>query len=106
MGLVFLIRYHNVAFLIVLRPFTFNVIAGIIGFKSTVLLFVFYFSHLFFLIIYFWLCWVFIAAHGLSVVALSGGYFSLAHGLFIAMASRCGARALGAGLSSCSTQAQ
>ena len=27
--------------------------------------------------IYFWLCWVFIAAHGLSLVVASGGYFSL-----------------------------
>ena len=24
---------------------------------------------------YFWLCWVFIAAQGLSLVAASGGYF-------------------------------
>ena len=23
---------------------------------------------------YFWLCWVFIAAHGFSLVAMSGGY--------------------------------
>ena len=25
-------------------------------------------------IYYFWLCWVFVAAHGLSLVAVSGGY--------------------------------
>ena len=28
-------------------------------------------------IIYFWLCWVFVAAHGLSLVVVSGGYSSL-----------------------------
>ena len=27
-----------------------------------------------YLFIYFWLCWVFLAAHGLSLVAVSGGY--------------------------------
>ena len=27
--------------------------------------------------IYFWLCWVFVAAHGLSLVVVSGGYSSL-----------------------------
>ena len=27
----------------------------------------------FYLFIYLWLCWVFIAAHGLSLVAVSGG---------------------------------
>ena len=27
------------------------------------------------LVIYFWLCWVFIAIHRLSLVAVSGGYF-------------------------------
>ena len=26
---------------------------------------------------YFWLCWVFVVAHGLSLVAASGGYSSL-----------------------------
>ena len=26
---------------------------------------------------FFWLCWVFVAAHGLSLVAASGGYSSL-----------------------------
>ena len=31
----------------------------------------------FYLFIYFWLCWVFIAACGLSLVAASGGYSSL-----------------------------
>ena len=31
----------------------------------------------YFIIIYFWLCWVFVAARGLSLVAASGGYSSL-----------------------------
>ena len=30
-----------------------------------------------YLLIYFWLCWVFIAAHGLSLVAAGEGYTSL-----------------------------
>ena len=38
---------------------------------------------LFFFLIYLWLCWVFVAAHGLSLVAVTGGF------------SCCGARALG-----------
>ena len=47
--------------------------------------------------IYFWLCWVFVAVHGLSLVAASSGYSSLQ-----AWASHCsgflccGAPALGA----------
>ena len=32
---------------------------------------------LFILFIYFWLCWVFVAARGLSLVVASGGYSSL-----------------------------
>ena len=39
-------------------------------------------------IIYFWLCWVFVAARGLSLVAASGGYSMLQlRGLLIAVAS-------------------
>ena len=78
--------------------------------------------NLFYLFIYFWLRWVFVAAHGLSLVVASGGYSSLwcvgfslqwllllqstgsrhvgsvvvAHGL-----SSCGSRALEHRLSSC-----
>ena len=37
--------------------------------------FFFFFFNLF--IIYFWLCWVFVAVHGLSLVAASGGHSSL-----------------------------
>ena len=33
----------------------------------------FFFFNLFILLIYFWLRWVFVAAHGLSLVAVSGG---------------------------------
>ena len=45
---------------------------------------------------YFWLCWIFIAARGLSVVEARWGYslFTL-QGLLISVASRCRARALG-----------
>ena len=50
----------------------------------------------------FWMCWVFVAPCGLSLVAESGGYFLVAmHRLLIAVASHCsgffcGAQALGA----------
>ena len=41
-------------------------------------LFLFFFNKfIYYLFIYFWLCWVFVAACGLSLVAASGGYFSL-----------------------------
>ena len=33
------------------------------------------------------LCWVFVAARGLSLVAASGGYFVVVHGLLIVVAS-------------------
>ena len=37
--------------------------------------FLFYFIYLFiYFLFYFWLCWVFIAARGLSLVAVSGGH--------------------------------
>ena len=59
-----------------------------------------------YLFIYFWLRWVFVAEHGLSLVAASRGYSSFRCGGY----SSCGAWALGArasvvaarGLSSCS----
>ena len=83
------------------------------------------FKNLFIIFIYFWLHWVFVAAHGLSLVAASGGHSSLrcagfslrwlqllwstgsrcvgsvvvAHGL-----SSCGSRALEHRLSSCGAQ--
>ena len=37
---------------------------------------------------FFWLCWVFVTACGLSIVGVSGGYSLVAvHGLLIAVAS-------------------
>ena len=74
-----------------------------------------------FIFIYFWLHWVFVAAHGLSLVAASGGFSSLCGRglLFIVRASHCsgfsccGAQTLGTRasvvvarrLSSCGSQA-
>ena len=41
-----------------------------------------------YLFIYFWLCWVFVAARGLSPVGASGGYSLVAvHGLRTEIAS-------------------
>ena len=41
------------------------------------------------------MCWVFVAAHGLSLVVGSGGYSLVGiRGLLIAVASRCRAQAL------------
>ena len=54
-----------------------------------------FFFNLFILFISFWLCWVFVASRGLSLVAASGGYSSL---------WCAGSRHVG--FSSCSTQAQ
>ena len=51
------------------------------------LLFYFYLFILINLFIYFWLCWVFVAACGLSLVAASGGYSVAVRGLLIAVAS-------------------
>ena len=36
-----------------------------------------FFTNLFILFIYFWMHWVFVAVHGLSLVVASGGYSSL-----------------------------
>ena len=64
----------------------------------------------FILFIYFWLCWVFVAVHGLSLVEVSGGYSSMRCAVFsLQWLLFCGARALGTqasvvvarGLSSC-----
>ena len=42
----------------------------------------------FFFNFYFWLCWVFVATHRLSLVVESGGYSLIAvHGLLIVVAS-------------------
>ena len=74
----------------------------------------------FYLFIYFWLCWVFIAAHRLSLVATSGCYTSLqcvgfslwwllllqSTGSRCVGFSSCGLQALACRLSSCGTRAQ
>ena len=79
-----------------------------------------------YLFIYFWLCWVFVAVRGLSLVAASGGYSSLScagfslwwllllrstgsrHAGFSScgMLSSCGSWALERRLSSCGARAQ
>ena len=45
--------------------------------QSSFFIFIFYFLFIYLLFIYIWLCWVFVAVHGLSLVAASGGYSSL-----------------------------
>ena len=50
-------------------------------------LFIIFFFFLINLFIYFWLRWVFVAVHGLSLVAASGGYSSVVCRLLIAVAS-------------------
>ena len=46
--------------------------------------------------LYLWLCWVFIAVRGLSLVIACRGFpLVVVHGLLIAVASRCGAQTLG-----------
>ena len=60
------------------------------------------------LFIYFWLCWVFIAARGLSLAAVSGGYSLLQCARFslwwLLLLQNTGSRC--AGFSSCGTRAQ
>ena len=64
--------------------------------------------NLFILFIYFWLCWVFVAAHGLSLVVASGGYSSLRCAGFslrwLLLLQSTGSRC--AGFSSCGAWAQ
>ena len=77
----------------------------------------FFLSYLFFILfilfVYFWLHWVFIAARGLSLVAVRGGYSSLRWLLLLQSTgsrhtgfSSCASRALEHRLSSCSARAQ
>ena len=60
-----------------------------------------------YLCIYFWLCWVFVAARGLSLVAVSGGYSSLRCAgfslLWLLLLRSTGSRR--AGFSSCGSRA-
>ena len=44
----------------------------------------FFFLHLF---IYFWLCWVLVAAHALSLVTARRGHSLVVHGILITVAS-------------------
>ena len=61
------------------------------------LMLAFFLSNLINLFMYFWLRWVFVAAHGLFSSCSEQGLLSVAvRGLLIAVASRCRARALGA----------
>ena len=60
-----------------------------------------------YLFIYFWLGWIFIAKHGLSLAVASGGYYLIAvHGLLAVVASSA-VKTDGRvpGLSTCGTQA-
>ena len=45
--------------------------------SCSLIVFFYFFINLFILFIYFWLHWVFVAAHGLSLVAASGCYSCL-----------------------------
>ena len=68
----------------------------------------YFFKIYLFLFIYFWLCWVFVAARGLSLVAVSGGYSSLQCAGFSLrwLLSLWSTGSRHAGFSSCGTRAQ
>ena len=71
-------------------------------------LIIFFLKNQFYLFIYFWLRWVFIAAHGLSLVAASGSYSSL-QSMGFSLRWLLSLRSTGSrhtGFSSCDTQAQ
>ena len=69
------------------------IIAHIVNILKTIELYMFFF---FLVIIYFWLCWIFIAVR-LPLVAVNGGSSLVAvRGFLIAVASRCRALVLGA----------
>ena len=63
-----------------------------------------------YLFIYFWLCWVFVAVCGLSLVAASGGYSSLRCAGFslqwLLLLRSVGSVVVARGLNSCGAQAQ
>ena len=74
-----------------------------------------FFFFLIYLFIYFWLCWVFVSARGLSLVAASGGHsssrcmgLSLPRPLLLQSTSsrRAGSVIVAHGLSSCGSRAQ
>ena len=70
--------------------------------------YLFIFSLFYFLFIYFWLCWVLVAARGLSLAAVSRGYSSLRCAGFslqwLLLLQSTGSRLMGS--SSCGTWAQ
>ena len=75
--------------------------------KAHILAFYFIFKKcIYFIFIYFWLRWVFVAAHGLSLVAVSRRYSLLQRaGFHCGGFSCCGAQALERRLSSCGARA-
>ena len=76
--------------------------------KPNFSLFIYLFIYKFILFIYFWLCWVFIAVCGLSLVVVSGGYSSLQYVgssvLWLLLLQSMGSKHVG--FSSCGTWAQ
>uniref|UniRef100_A0A8C6BCQ0 Hyaluronidase n=1 Tax=Monodon monoceros TaxID=40151 RepID=A0A8C6BCQ0_MONMO len=80
----------------------------LVSFLSTFFVFLYFLHFIFKLINIFWLCWVFVAAHGLSLVAESGGYPSLRYAGFslrwLLLLQSTGSRRTG--FSSCGTWAQ
>ena len=48
---------------------------------------VYIYTHMCYLFICFWLCWVFVAAHGLSLVVASRDYLVVVQGSLIVVAS-------------------
>ena len=77
-------------------------------FKKRILIIIFFFYKFIILFFYFWLCWVFVAVCGLSLVAASGGYSSLRCAGFslrwLLLLWSTGSRRMG--FSSCGTWAQ
>ena len=91
------------------KPTVVNSSYYIYFYRLFITFFFFYFINLFILFIYyFWLCWVFVAVCGLSLVAESGGYSSLRCTGFslrwLLLLWSTGSRR--AGFSSCGTRAQ
>ena len=81
---------------------------SLIYFFIFIFIFSFFKKFIYFLFIYFWLCWVFIAVYGLSLVVASGGYSSLRCAGFslwwLLLLQSMGSRRVG--FSSCGTRAQ
>ena len=97
-GMLLVIHHRNQCLLLLHNNFLLNL----------VFLLVFFFLNKFILFIYSWLCWVFVAVCGLSLVAASRGYSSLRCAGFslrwLLLLRSTGSRH--AGFSSCGTRAQ